>query len=82
MNNIVKVKAKNPYYAAVLVDDNWMKNPPEYAYKSHSGAILVGGIPIDPGDWIFIDVDIYGKTCHAVVSRETFDECYEVVDEN
>lgn len=73
------VRVKNPFYEAQVVDEEFLSKPPEYAYVSDSGRVLVSGIPVDLGDWIFIDVDIYGKTNFAVVCAETFNEYYEVV---
>ena len=71
--------SKSLNISSKVVDEEFLSKPPEYAYVSDSGRVLVSGIPVDLGDWIFIDVDIYGKTNFAVVCAETFNEYYEVV---
>ena len=75
----VKVQSKNPYFDAEQVNEAFMKNPPDYAYVSDSGKIFVAGIPVDIGDWVFIDTDIYGRVSYAVIAAETFDEFYKVI---
>ena len=77
----VKVQSKNPYFDAEQVNEQFLKNPPDYAYKADSGKIFVDGIPVDIGDWVFIDTDIYDRVSYAVITAESFSEFYEVVEQ-